>query len=322
MLPTLFIDGQEGTTGLRIREMIAERDDVELLLISDEERKDPAARAAFLNRADVAILCLPDDAAAEAVGLIENPETRVIDTSTARRVAPEWIYGLPEVSRQQKEAIRVADRIANCGCYPVGYILAVRPLVEAGLIDPQTLLTVNAASGYSGGGRRMIEAYHAAAAEANGGSGNAALAFSSYNLAGGHKHLPEMTAYSGVERPPLFIPSVVHTYCGMLVATPLTAPQLARDVDCEAIVDIWDEYYADAPFVQPLRAGGALRDGRFLDIEGCNGTNRIELCAFGEPESGITLIGRLDNLGKGASGNAVQCLNLMLDRDEQTGLRR
>ena len=157
MLPTLFIDGQEGTTGLRIREMIAERDDVELLLISDEERKDPAARAAFLNRADVAILCLPDDAAAEAVGLIENPETRVIDTSTARRVAPEWIYGLPEVSRQQKEAIRVADRIANCGCYPVGYILAVRPLVEAGLIDPQTLLTVNAASGYSGGGRRMIE---------------------------------------------------------------------------------------------------------------------------------------------------------------------
>ena len=157
-LPSLFIDGQEGTTGLRIREMIAERDDVELLLISDEERKDPVARAAFLNRADVAILCLPDDAAAEAVGLIENPETRVIDTSTARRVAPEWIYGLPEVSRQQKEAIRVADRIANCGCYPVGYILAVRPLVEAGLIDPQTLLTVNAASGYSGGGRRMIEA--------------------------------------------------------------------------------------------------------------------------------------------------------------------
>ena len=322
MLPTLFIDGQEGTTGLRIREMLAERDDLELLLISDEERKDPTARAAFLNRADVAILCLPDDAAAEAVGLIENPETRVIDTSTARRVAPGWVYGLPEVSRQQKEAIRGAGRIANCGCYPVGYILAVRPLVEAGLIQPQALLTVNAASGYSGGGRRMIEAYQAAAAEASGGNGDAALGFSSYSLAGGHKHLPEMAAYSRVEQPPLFIPSVVHTYCGMLVAIPLTRPQLARDVDCEAIVDIWEKYYADAPFVQPLRSATALRDGRFLDIEGCNGTNRVELSAFGKPESGITLIGRLDNLGKGASGNAVQCLNLMLDRDEQTGLRR
>ena len=317
--PTLFIDGQEGTTGLRIREMIAERPDLDLHLISDQERKDPSARARFLNECDVAILCLPDDAAAESLQLIENPATRVIDTSTARRVNRDWVYGLPEVSAEQKELIRAARRVANCGCYPVGFILAVRPLIKAGVIDADTRLTVNAVSGYSGGGRRMIEAYQQGPAAA---SGDAALPISLYNLDGGHKHLAEMTRFSGLIHRPVFAPSVVHTFCGMLVSTPLTRAQLTRPVDSDAIVEIWRDYYQDAPFVKPLsEAKTRLRDGRFLDIDGCNQTNRVELYAFGDTDAGLTLIGRLDNLGKGASGNAVQCLNLMLGLDERIGLR-
>jgi N-acetyl-gamma-glutamyl-phosphate reductase len=315
----LFIDGQEGTTGLRIREMIAERDDLEVMLISDEERKDVEARARFLNQADVAILCLPDDAAAEAIAMIDNPETRVIDTSTARRIDPNWVYGLPEVSNEQRDLIRGASRVANCGCYPVGFILAVRPLVEAGVIDSETRLTVNAASGYSGGGRRMVEAYRQLAADP---LGDGALPFSLYSLDGGHKHLAEMSRFSLVRHPPLFNPSVVHTYCGMLVSTPLSPDQLVGPVDCGDIVGIWKDYYRDAPFVLPMPPEeAALRDGKFLDIDGCNHTNRVELYAFGNQADGVTLVGRLDNLGKGASGNAVQCLNLMLGRDEQTGLR-
>ena len=315
----LFIDGQEGTTGLRIREMLQERDDLELMLISDHERKEAGARAQLLNQADVAILCLPDEAAAEAISLIENPQTRVIDTSTARRIEPDWVYGLPEVSREQRELIRGAGRVANCGCYPVGFILAVRPLIEAGLIDPDARLTVNAASGYSGGGRRMVETYRGRAPDA---AGDGALPFSLYSLDGGHKHLAEMSQFSLVNHPPLFNPSVVHTYCGMLVSTPLTPDQLARPVDGDEIVGIWKTYYQDAPFVLPVAAADAqLRDGKFLDIDGCNRTNRVELYAFASQQAGFTLVGRLDNLGKGASGNAVQCLNLMLGRDERTGLQ-
>lgn len=317
---SVFIDGQEGTTGLRLRRMLASRDDIEVLLIDADQRKDAGRRAEFIRRADVAVLCLPDEAAAEAVALADGT-TRLIDTSTPRRVQADWVYGLPEIGPQQRQAIREADRVANCGCYPVSYILGVRPLVEAGLLDAAAGLTVNAVSGYSGGGRRMIEAYQAASGKEN---GDAALPFTLYGLDGGHKHLAEMHLFSRMERPPLFMPSVAQTYSGMLVSVPLPPAVWARpDIGAEQVRAVWQQTYGDEPFVRvagPQETAGLLRDGKFLDIDGCAGTDRVELFVFGEADAGLVLVGRLDNLGKGAAGNAVQCLNLMLGTDETAGL--
>ena len=317
----IYIDGQEGTTGLRIRDLLAGRADLDLRRIPDGERKDPEARRRLLNEADLAILCLPDAAAAEALELLA-PEagTRVIDTSTARRVAPGWVYGLPELSPGQREAIRTAPRVANCGCYPVGFILAVRPLIEAGLLDGGTTLTVNAVSGYSGGGRRMIEEYRAH----TGVDGEAGLPLALYGLDGDHKHLDEMQRFSLSRQPPLFVPSVDHSYCGMLTSTPIPAAAWRRPgTTPQEVFELWSERYAGEPFVRtvdPAEAPDHLRDGRFLDLGGANLTNRLDLFVFGRPEVGLVLVGREDNLGKGASGNAVQCLNLMLGVDETTGL--
>ena len=217
--PTIYIDGQEGTTGLRIREMLAPREDVEVLLIPAEQRKDPPIRAGFLNRADLCVLCLPDDAAAEALTMIENRATKVIDTSTTRRIDPEWVYGLPEISNQQKEQIRQARRVANCGCYPVSVILAVRPLIEQGLLSPGAPLTINAVSGYSGGGRQMVEDYAAAPPARREGDARKALCL--YGLDGGHTHVPEIWKFSLCEKSPIFMPSVDHSFCGMMVSTPV-----------------------------------------------------------------------------------------------------
>ena len=319
--PTIYIDGQEGTTGLRIRDLLSGRDDLDLRLIPDADRKDLEARRRLLNEADVAILCLPDDAAAEALELLDpDSGTRVIDTSTVRRVDPDWVYGLPELSPEQREAIRTAPRVANCGCYPVGFILAVRPLIEAGLLDAGTPLTVNAVSGYSGGGRRMIEEYRGHP----GSGGDAGLPLALYGLEGDHKHLAEMRRFSLSRRPPLFVPSVDHSYCGMLTSTPIPAAAWRRPgTTPQQVHDAWSERYAGEPFVRavdPAAPPGHLREGRFLDLGGANLTNRLDLFVFGRPEIGLVLVGREDNLGKGASGNAVQCLNLMLGVDETTGL--
>ena len=312
--PKIFIDGQQGTTGLRIREMLAGRSDLDLLLIPEQDRKEAPVRASFINRADVAILCLPDEAAAEAVEWIENPRTRIIDTSTARRVHPDWVYGLPELSDEQKEAIKSARRVANTGCYPVGFILAVRPLIRAGLLDPAVPLTVNAVSGYSGGGRKMIEHYQSA---------KDGLPLHLYSLGQIHKHVPEMQKFSLTTHPPLFVPSVDHVFCGMMVSTPIPGPHLPGPDAVERIYATWNNYYRDAPFVHigpPQDESELWPSGTFMDPSACNFTNRIDLSAFGTEEQGVVLIGRLDNLGKGASGNAVQCLNLMLGLDETTGL--
>ena len=321
--PRIYIDGQEGSTGLRIRELLEPRDDIELMLIPPARRKEPQARSDFLNRADVAILCLPDAAAAEAVDeLLTDRDTRVIDTSTARRTQAGWVYGLPELAAEQRAAIRQATRVANPGCYPVGFILAVRPLIESGLLAADTQLTVNAVSGYSGGGRKMIEAYDAAAPAAR--PGDAAMPLALYGLTGAHKHLPEMQQFSLTAQPPLFVPSVDHRYCGMLVSTPVPARGFARpNVTPQQVWEIWHERYEGEPFVRaaaPDEAGKLLRDGSFLDLHGAEFTNRVDLFAFGDEATGVVLIGRQDNLGKGASGNAVQCLNIMLDLDERTGL--
>jgi len=320
--PSIYIDGQEGTTGLRIRTMLEQRQDLELLLVPAAERKNIGARSGFLNQADLVILCLPDEAATEALELIDNPATRVIDTSTIRRIHPGWVYGLPELGPEQREAIVKADRVANCGCYPVGFTLAVRPLIQAGLLDPGAQLTSNAISGYSGGGRKMIEAYaQAPPPERN---NDAALPLSLYSLGESHKHVPEMQQFGLLEHPPLFVPSVAHTYCGMLVSTPLTtAHGIKADTTPQQIHAVWQACYQDDPFVHPIpptENEQALREGKFLDPSECNFTNRVELFVFGDAAGNLLLVGRLDNLGKGASGNAVQCLNLMLGFDEQTGL--
>ena len=319
-VPRIYIDGQEGTTGLRIRQMLQRRADLELLSIPAGERKNPPRRAEFLNRADLAILCLPEEAAAEALELIDSPSTRVIDTSTARRVHPDWVYGLPELYPAQRRSIRGAARVTNPGCYPTGFILAVRPLVQAGLLDPATPLTVNAVSGYSGGGRKMIEAYEQAPPASH--PGDAAVPLALYGLDGHHKHLAEMQKFSLVAHPPLFVPSVDHAYCGMLVSVPVPAPSFKiSGTTPEEIREVWRNHYLDCPMVRIAPNGASvLRKGTFLDLGGCAFTNRVDLFVFGDPRRGLVLVGSLDNLGKGASGNAVQCLNLMLGFDETAGL--
>ena len=319
--PKVYIDGQSGTTGLRIREMLDSRDDIELLLIPEARRREPRARAEHLAHADLAILCLPDEAAEDAILLAGDGETRIIDTSSARRVDPDWTYGLPELCEGQREAIRVSARVANPGCYPQSFILALRPLIEAGALPPTTPLTVNAVSGYSGGGKQMAEHYRTVSAPAR--TGDAGIALCLYGLDQAHKHLPEMQQFSGASLPPVFVPSVDHVWCGMLVSMPLPVGH-SHGLDREQVYEIWRARYAEEPFVRalpPEEADAALRDGKFLDLEACNHTNRLELMVFGEASRGLVLVGRLDNLGKGASGNAAQCANLMLGLDERIGLR-
>ena len=319
--PRIFIDGQEGSTGLRIRELLGKRDDIDLRLIPESERKETEIRSQFLRVADLAILCLPDEAAAEAIELASGGETRIIDTSTARRTHQEWVYGLPELEPAQREAIRTADKVANPGCYPVGFILAVRPLIKAGILSAEVPLTVNAVSGYSGGGRRMIEAYQSAPASRT-AAGDAPVPLALYNLDSPHKHVAEMQKFSLTRHPPIFVPSVDHTYSGMLVCTPIPAASLSSTATAESICSVWKEHYDQEPFVRvscAKEASASFREGRFLDLGNANRTNRVDLFTFGD-DRGVVLIGRQDNLGKGASGNAVQCMNLMLGFNESKGL--
>lgn len=319
--PVVFIDGQHGTTGIRIASLLAARQDLELIRIDDARRKDRAARAECLRAADVAVLCLPDAASAQALALLEGNDTRVIDTSSARRTHPAWVYGLPEMSREQRAAIRGAPRVANPGCYPQGVILALRPLIESGRVDAGCPFTVNAVSGYSGGGRQMVEAYQASPATT---AGEAGIPLSLYGLAGDHKHLPEMHRFSGARDVPLFVPSVDHRYCGMLVSMPLPAAWLGG-LTREDVHAVWRERYQGESLVRALslrECDAALREGKYLDLPDEGMGNALDLLVFGNTASGLVLVARLDNLGKGASGNAVQCLNLMLDLEETRGLMR
>jgi N-acetyl-gamma-glutamyl-phosphate reductase len=312
----VFIDGQAGTTGLEIAARLRSRCDIELLEIGDAERKDPRARKTCLNDAAVVVLCLPDDAAREAVALLDNPATKVLDASTAHRVAAGWVYGLPELDAKQRAAIRAAQRVSNPGCYPTGFLLAVRPLIDAGILDPARPLTVHAVSGYSGGGRTMIEAYQRA--EVNGVAG--VQPTRTYGLTLSHKHVPEMQHYSGTITRPLFTPSVGHYYKGMLVHVPLPNAWLERGASAANVHQALEARYADEPCVDvlPLGAVNALEDG-YLSPTAANDTNRVDLMVFGNATQTL-LVARLDNLGKGASGAAVQNLNLMLGIDELQGL--
>ena len=315
-MTNVFIDGQAGTTGLRIRERLAPRGDIVLIEIPESSRKDPEVRRQYLNEADVVVLCLPDDAAREAVSLISDNRVRVLDASTAHRVAGGWVYGLPELDGAQRARIREAARVSNPGCYPSGYVLLVRPLADAGLLPRDAHLTCHAVSGYSGGGRRLIERYETRGA----GRPGSPWPVRPYALGLDHKHLPEMSAYSGVGRAPVFSPMVGHFAQGMLVMVPLHADTLRAGATAETVHACIEARYRGEPCVEvlPLGAEDSL-DAGFLDPRPAGGTDRIELFVYGN-EARLMLVARLDNLGKGASGAAVQNLNLMLGADERSGL--
>lgn len=306
----VFIDGEAGTTGLEIRERLEARTDLELILLG-ERRRDVAARREALNSADAVILCLPDDAAKEAVSMIEKPRVRVIDASTAFRVDPAWTYGFAEMDAGQRAAIAASTRVSNPGCYPTGFIGLMRPLVRAGLVPASHPVTVNAVSGYSGGGKAMIAEF-----EAEGAS----TAYRAYGLTQKHKHVPEMTKHTGLTLPVLFAPAVGNYRQGMLVEVPLHLPALPETPSVERLHGALLEAYEGQRFVEvaDLDETEAMTG---IEPEALNGTNRMRLHVFGDRGGEqARLVALLDNLGKGASGAAVQNLNIMLGLDEATGL--
>ncbi len=301
---TIFIDGEAGTTGLEIRERLAGVHGISVMSIDPDRRKDKSARAEMMRNVDLTVLCLPDDAAREAVALANDlgaDAPKIIDASTAHRVASGWVYGFAEMGSAQADAIRNATRVANPGCYPTGGIALIRPLVETGIIPADYPLTVNAVSGYSGGGRSMIESYVAGTAPP----------FELYGLGMEHKHVPELQKYSGLTRRPIFVPSVANYYKGMLVSVPLHLDTLPGKPSLRDIEHVLDERYRSSELVRVIPDPSA-HTGR-LDAESLNDTDKLELYVFGKPElNQAVLVARLDNLGKGAAGAAVQNIKLML----------
>ena len=300
----VFIDGSAGTTGLRIREMLGKREDISLIALPEQLRKDVAARRDAINGADAVFLCLPDDAAREAVGLVENENTVVIDASTAHRTSSGWAYGFPELSARHRAAIANGKRIANPGCYASGFLALVYPLVAAGVLPKNYPLVCHAVSGYSGAGKKGIAEYEAKDRPANYDTPRL------YALTLAHKHLPEMQAVCGLTRTPVFNPYVCDYYCGMTVNVPLFVDMLAQKVSVTDVTELLRAHYAGAHFVTVGEEPSGYVSANLL-----NGTNRMELLVNGN-ERQILLTARFDNLGKGASGAAIQNMNLALGLDE------
>ena len=307
MTVSVFIDGAVGTTGLEIRERLSARPEIALHTLDDDRRRDAAARAAALNQADIVILCLPDDAAREAVAMIANDRTRVIDASTAHRVADGWTYGFAELEPDQAQRIATARFVSNPGCYPTAFLALVRPLVRGGLLPADALVGVNAASGYSGGGKTMIEEFE---------SGAAGTAFRPYGLSLAHKHVPEMQRQAGLAHPPIFQPAVANTYRGMVAEVPLHTAQLTAGTTIDDVRAALADAYAGSALVRV-----AADDVATVAIEADAGTDRMTLRVFGNAGTGqLRLVATLDNLGKGAAGAAVQNLNIMAGLDPVAGL--
>ena len=312
----VFIDGQAGTTGLQIHQRLRARTDIQLLEIADKDRKNLNVKREILSEAEVVILCLPDDAAKETATLARETNTRVLDASTAHRTNSDWAYGLPELKAGQREKIQNANLVSNPGCYPTGFLLAVAPLVEAGVLNSKAQLSINAVSGYSGGGHKMIEQYEARSKS----DPDNLWPSRPYALGLAHKHVPEMQTYAGLDLSPLFTPSVGHYLQGMLVSTPLAANYFTKQTSVDDIFALLEQRYKHEPCVKVHKPNDdSVLDQGFLDPQGNNGTNRNDIFIFGH-ETQCQVISQLDNLGKGAAGAAVQNLNLMLGADEFTGL--
>ncbi|RDD61821.1 N-acetyl-gamma-glutamyl-phosphate reductase [Ferruginivarius sediminum] len=313
MTYTVFIDGEAGTTGLQIRERLAGRPEIQLLSLPDDRRKDREARAELLNRADVAILCLPDEAAREAVELVENTDARVLDASSAHRVNPDWAYGFPEMVEEQAERIANAARVSNPGCYPTGAVSLIRPLMEAGVLSSDAAMNVHAVSGYSGGGRKLIESYE-------GPEAASAPPYKLYGLSLEHKHVGEMRVHGGLSHQPIFVPSVGRFRQGMIVQVPLHLWALPGRPAPQDIHDVLATHYRGQRFVH-VAGLSESRGLKELQAETLNGTNDLRLYVFpNEAGDEVLLCAVLDNLGKGASGAAVQNLNLMLGLPQEAGL--
>ncbi len=304
----IYIDGQAGTTGLRIRERLAERTDVTVLTLPEDKRKDTEARREMLNTADIVFLCLPDAASVEAVSMIENPHVRVLDTSTAHRTNPAWAYGFPELDKDFYEKIKTSTRIAVPGCHASGFIALARPLVQAGLLSPDAKLTATSLTGYSGGGKSMIADYE------NPERSSLLDAPRQYALGQTHKHLPEMKTYTGLNHAPVFLPIVGDFYSGMEVTVPLFGADVQYATP-EEILALYHKTYDGSPLVRVVNTD----ENGFLSAASMSGRDSMELSVYGNPERMI-LVARYDNLGKGASGAAVECLNILLGADPTSNL--
>ena len=308
---SVFIDGKEGTTGLQIYERLGKRSDLRLITLSEELRKDAAARKECIKSADIVFLCLPDAAAREAVTLAESGRVRIIDASTAHRTSPDWAYGFPELSEAHREKIVSSKRVAVPGCHASGFISLVYPLIAGGLVSPDYPFVCHSVTGYSGGGKKMIAQYESEPRDTRLDSPR------QYALGLSHKHLPEMTAVCGLSHKPIFNPIVADYYSGMCVTVPLYTDLMTKKMSVEQIKTYFAEYYARRNFIKVIEK--ETLDGGFLSANDLCGTNRMEIYVDGNDEQ-ILLASRFDNLGKGASGAAVQCMNLMLGLDETTSL--
>lgn len=306
----IFVDGQEGTTGLEINERLQKRDDIEILKINPEKRKDIDERSKYINQSDIVFLCLPDEAAKESVSLISNPSTRVIDASTAHRTAGGWVYGIPELSKEHRENIKNARRLSNPGCFATGFNMLMYPLIKKNIVPADYPVTCHSVTGYSGGGKRLIEIFES---NENKEKLNSPCF---YALSLHHKHLPEMKKHSGLLNEPLFTPIIGKYYRGMTVAVPL---QNIKSTAVE-INAFYKNHYQGQNFVKvmPMNIQDEFEWG-YMNAESCNFTNNIEILVFGDDKQ-ILVAARLDNLGKGASGAAVQNMNIMLGLDETCGL--
>ena len=309
----ILIDGQHGTTGLQILDRLKDRPDIELLELPMADRKDLGKRAEIAKASDITVLCLPDAAAKELVAAIGDSDTVVIDASTAHRVADGWTYGFPEMAKDQRQKLLASNRISNPGCYPTGAISILRPLVDAGIVRADSTPAVFGVSGYTGGGKDLIAVHEKPDVEP----------FGLYGLGLAHKHVPEMKKYSGLSHAPLFVPSVGHYAQGMLITVPITRDITTRQVTAKDVHGVLADYYKGEQFVpvRPLGDKAWLERDQFLRADRLTNTNTMELAVYGNDADGnVVAIASLDNLGKGASGAAVQVINLKTGVDEKTGL--
>ena len=311
----IFIDGETGTTGLLIRDRLSERKEFNIVSLDPQFRKDIAAKRDMINQADVAILCLPEDASEQSVSLIENKSTRVIDTSIAFRTDERWVYGFPEYTSGHREKIKDADRVSNPGCYACGAIAILHPLVESGLMDKTASISINAVSGYSGGGKKLISSFEEPEGEKNN------VSFYHYGLGLDHKHLEEIRVRSGLEKYPIFVPSVGKFFRGMTVSIPLYLDSLSSGTSLRDVHETLKKFYLNEKFVRVESLGDSSNLRSFLNPESLNTTNIMKIFIFAnQDKTQLVITAVFDNLGKGASGQAIQCLNIMLDAEESAGL--